>query len=365
LNLVRRIWPISWRLVICGLLLFWIFHAIFLNEARAAWERQGRDWEQLVPSQQWRLAWTLGPTGLWAALTRVQPGWMALSIVLVGTIVFVGVLRWRLLLRAHGLLLPFSRASAISLVAHFFNSFLLGSTGGDLLKAYYAARHTHHKKTEAVVTVFADRLIGLFSMLLFAAVMFLVNLSLVARHRPLAFAGSLVFFMLLACGFLLVLSLWGGLSRPWPRARAWLRNLPKGDLLERSLEACRVLGQKPGLLLRMMGLSMVLNTLCVLQVLALVRGMNLDVPLIVLFLVVPVVICISALPITPSGLGLRENLFVLLLAHPILQVPATEALSLSLLTYAGSLSWSLVGGLVYLNLRDCQHLDEETADDAP
>ena len=47
--------------------------------------------------------------------------------------------------------------------AQFFNAFLLGSTGGDLLKAYYAARETHHKKTEAVVTVFVDRIIGLFS----------------------------------------------------------------------------------------------------------------------------------------------------------------------------------------------------------
>jgi uncharacterized membrane protein YbhN (UPF0104 family) len=108
----------------------------------------------------------------------------------------------------------------------------------------------------------------------------------------------------------------------------------------------------------MVGLSMVLNTLCVFQVLALVWGMGLDVTALVLFLVVPVVICISALPITPSGLGLRENLFVLLLAHPLLGVPATEALSLSLLAYAGSVSWSLIGGLVYLSLRDRRQLDD-------
>ena len=53
-------------------------------------------------------------------------------------------------------------------MAQFFNAFLLGSTGGDLLKAYYAARETHHRKTEAVVTVLVDRLIGLFSMLALA-----------------------------------------------------------------------------------------------------------------------------------------------------------------------------------------------------
>jgi glycosyltransferase 2 family protein len=357
-NLARRIWRVSWRLVICAVLLFWIFHTIFLNEARSSWERQGHHWEQLHRSEQRRLIWTHGPQELWRTITRVHPGWLGLSIGLMGSTIFVGMLRWRLVLHAHGLPLSVPRASTISLVAHFFNSFLLGSTGGDVLKAFYAARLTHQKKTEAVVTVFADRLIGLFSMLLFATIMLGANADLVRRHQPLALAGLLIGIMLLTCGLFLALSLWGGLSRPWPRARAWLRDLPKGELLERSLLACRVLGQQPRLLLRMMGLSMILNTLCVLQLLALVRGMDLEVPLLVLLVVVPVVICISALPITPSGLGLRENLFVLLLAHPILQVPATEALSLSLLAYAGSVSWSLIGGLVYLNLRDRRHLDE-------
>jgi glycosyltransferase 2 family protein len=356
-NPKRRIWHSSWRLAVCALLLSWIFHTIFLNEARSAWHQQERDWEQLSPAGKRRAAWTLGPTELWNTLARVQPGWLGLSVAMMGSTILLGICRWRLVLRAHGLPLPFSRAAEISLVAHFFNSFLLGSTGGDLLKAYYAARITHHKKTEAVVTVFADRLIGLFSMLLFGALMLAANLQLVRRHPALGVAGWLVLLMLLACGTLLALSFWGGLSRTWPRARAWLRSLPKGELIERSLEACRTLGGEPGMLIKTMSLSMILNVLCVLQIIALSQGMNLRVPAFTLFAIVPVVICISAIPVTPSGLGLRENLFVLMLGHPLVGVPATQALSLSLLAYAGSVVWSLIGGLVYLNLPERQKLD--------
>jgi glycosyltransferase 2 family protein len=364
-NRLRGIWRVVWRLAICAILLLWIFHTIFLHEARAAWQRHDRNWEQLSAHEQRRLAWRIGPRELWTTTARVDTRWFALSIAIVGAILFVGVLRWRLVLQTHGLLLPFPRAATISLVAHFFNSFLLGSTGGDLLKAYYAARLTHHKKTEAVVTVFADRLIGLFAMLLFATGMLAVNFHLVQRHRPLAFAALLVLLMLLACASFLAISFWGGLSRPWPNARDWLRNLPKGELLERSLDACRLLGQRPGMLVRTLSLSMALNTLCVFQVLALARGMQLDLPVLAIFLVVPVIICISALPITPSGLGLRENLYVLLLAHPVVQVPATEALSLSLLAFAGSVTWSLAGGLVYLGMRDRRALDESSEDSHP
>jgi hypothetical protein len=51
----------------------------------------------------------------------------------------------------------------------------------------------------------------------------------------------------------------------------------------------------------------------------------------------------------------RENLFVIMLNDPTI---ATPALSLSLLAYAGSLFWSLVGGGVYVLLKDRHHLAE-------
>jgi hypothetical protein len=77
----------------------------------------------------------------------------------------------------------------------------------------------------------------------------------------------------------------------------------------------------------------------------------LEIPFRLLLVLVPIIICLAALPITPSGLGLRENLYVLALTVPAVHVPPAAALSLSLLAYAGSLAWSLVGGLVYLRFR--------------
>jgi uncharacterized protein (TIRG00374 family) len=251
----------------------------------------------------------------------------------------------------------------ISLIAHFFNSFLLGSTGGDLIKAYYAARETHHKKPEAVVTVVVDRLIGLFSMLLFAALMMLVNLPFLLKHRELVGVGWAVMAMLLLCSLVLGLMFWGGISRAWPQAREWLQRLPKGAWLEQALDAARSFGRERRFLLKAVLVSFVINVVCVLQIAILAWGLGLKIPLLVLFVVVPVIICISALPITPSGLGIRENLYVLTLAGPGLQVPATEALSLSLLAYFGSLVWSVIGGIVYWAVRDRQCLDEVTRGD--
>src|SRR5206468_11926594 len=107
------------------------------------------------------------PRELWHRLVLVDGTARLLSLVLMGVTIVLGVFRWRMVLRVYGLELSLGRAAEISFIAHFFNSFLLGSTGGDLSKAYYAARETHHKKTHVVVTVVVDLFLGLFAMRVF------------------------------------------------------------------------------------------------------------------------------------------------------------------------------------------------------
>jgi len=347
----RTPWQTVGRLTLCLLLLGWVFLSIFMSEARTASVRDGWDWDVLSPTEQWRLAWHHGPPQLWRSLCLIQPSAAVWSLVFMGATILLGALRWRMVLRVHGIHLSMGRTTQISLVAHFFNSFLLGSTGGDLMKAYYAAHETRHRKTEAVVTVLVDRLIGLLSMLLFAVAMMPLNWTLLASHRRLATLAGVVTLMLVGGLAVAGLSFWGGLSRGWPQARVWLRRLPKGESLERALDACRQFGREPRCLAEAFGLSMILNVMCVLQIWVLARGLDIPIHPVVLSLLVPVIICISALPITPSGLGLRENIYVWMLAVPEINLPATQALSLSLLAYAGSLFWSLLGGLVYCRFR--------------
>jgi uncharacterized protein (TIRG00374 family) len=354
----KKAWNIAWRIGVCVLLLGWIFHAIFLNEAKVAAERNHLPWKELTRSQQWQQAWQNGPPELWQSVSHIEPSALIMSVLAVGLVLFVGVIRWRIVLEVQGLHLSWGRATEICAVAHFFNSFLLGSTGGDLMRAYYAARETHHKKTEAVVTVFVDRLVGLWAMLLFASIMMIPNVALISSHNSLRAVAAFVLAMTIACTVIVGLAFWGGVSKRWPGARARLRQLPKGAYLEKSLDSCREFGQHPAFVPKSLAISMLLNTLTVIQVWFLAKGMHLNISPVALMMIVPTVVLIAAMPITPSGLGVRENLFVLMLSAPSIAVPATSALSLSLLAFAGSLFWSLVGGIVYATLRERHHLKE-------
>lgn len=98
---------------------------------------------------------------------HVEPLLLATVIASVGLI--ITFLRWHMLVRAVGL--PFSRYNAIrlGLVGYFFNTFLPGSIGGDIVKAYAIAKE-QSRRTVAVATVLVDRIIGLWALVWFVAI---------------------------------------------------------------------------------------------------------------------------------------------------------------------------------------------------
>jgi uncharacterized protein (TIRG00374 family) len=66
-------------------------------------------------------------------------------------------------------------AAVLSIFIIFYNNFMPGSVGGDLLRAWYVTKHTP-KKFEAVLSVFVDRVIGLLSTLTIAVFFYLLFL---------------------------------------------------------------------------------------------------------------------------------------------------------------------------------------------
>jgi hypothetical protein len=348
---LRKIWSLGWRLGIAAALMAWALHATFHDQCRTVLESRGIALDALPRIDRWIQVWRLGPSLLLSTLVRVSPGWLALSVALWGLTIVLGAWRWWIVLRSQGLDPGFRRTLEISFVAHFFNSFLLGSTGGDVLKAYYAARVTRQLKTEAVTSVLIDRVLGLFTMLAFSAVMLLPNLSLVRAHNRTLALATTILAMTGAAGILLLVSLRGGLSQVVPGARNWIRRLPKADVLERGLAACRTLGRKKSLLAQTLAVSILLTVTCVFQLQTLVWGYGDQASLTPMFLIVPAVICVSALPLTPNGLGVRDYLYLYLLSLPEIGINSDTAVAISLVAYAASLVWSVLGGILYVFMR--------------
>ena len=74
------------------------------------------------------------------------------------------------------------------------------------------------------------------------------------------------------------------------------------------------------------------------------RAISLNLPLIVLFVVIPIVYITTVLPISLGGLGVREGVLTLLLAR--VGIPASDAITFSLALYLNRVIIALLGGFL-------------------
>ncbi len=276
--------------------------------------------------------------------------WLVLGVALLFAGLITCVVRWKLLLNSQGILLASKDVFQIFFVGQFFNLFMIGATGGDLVKAFLAARSAGGlKKTEAVSTVLIDRSIGLTALALFAGAMVLGRAGLFFKNeslRPIGF--FIVGFAVLTATVIAIL-----FSRHWlahPRFAERVVLPPSAVRIEHALrrvyEAFFVCRRDPALLLKTFALSLSNHMLAVLACVAFGRGLALEMAWLDYLTYVPIMGVFGAIPITPGGLGLREGVAVVLLATVGIAKPG--AVLLSLLLYFGMMVWSLFGGLLFL-----------------
>src|SRR3954462_5434509 len=97
---------------------------------------------------------------MWQALSHAKYSWVIAGVFAYAVVEIAAALRWHVLLRVQGIRLTFPRISGLFLIGMFYNQFLPGGTGGDIIKSYLLLKETD-KKAGGLLAVVFDRLIGL------------------------------------------------------------------------------------------------------------------------------------------------------------------------------------------------------------
>lgn len=280
--------------------------------------------------------------------TRQWP-WLLLAQALLLVGLMICVMRWRMLLRALDFQISFRRVFAIFFIGHFFNSFMPGGTGGDLAKAYYAARETRHRKAEAITSILIDRLIGLVALSLLVICMVILRHKFFFSHPEIIWACTASFFICAGALVVIALMLSVNLVERIPCIARWRAHPRIGkiiDVFARGYNAFYVLRNNPRVLVRTIAISCSVHFSIILAEYSVSKALGLRVPLVDFITLVPVIGIISAIPITPGGLGLREAITIQL--FNALGVPGETALLLAFMPYLGMVIWSLYGGALFI-----------------
>lgn len=299
-----------------------------------------------------RLVFTVGALGFLGAkldwqeffgiLRQANPGWLIAALAAYGGVVLVSIVRWHLLLEVAGAAVGWGRTAQLAVAGLFFNSVLPGVMGGDVMRAFWAARDAPRARPAAVVSILLERVLGLAATVLLGAALILPRWRELNEH-PVTHAGALAFVSV--AGILLVILvvlgtpfssrlLAGDHSSGWRKAAA------------EGAKACHVclthpVGAGVGLLL-----SLTSQALLVTLFFTVAEAMALPANFWQLASVLPMVAMVTVLPITWNGLGLREAAFVTFLG--VYGVASAQAVAISLTAFAVILLWNLFGGVVYL-----------------
>lgn len=257
---------------------------------------------------------------------------------LAGGILLSGI-RLRSIMGAQNLRLTIGEVTYLAFIGCFFNNFLPTSMGGDVVKAYYAAKKTG-RKFASIACILLDRILGTFTLV----IMLLVTAVFVKG----AFLNRTVaIFLLIAIGvsFVVIAILY---SRKTARkVSATIPLLKFFKLEEKTKSVYDVIHnyrEHPMLLIRALLLSVVLQIMSFYSVVLMTRGLGFSVSPVTVFLYMPIVCTMSMAP-SINGLGVREGAFVVLFKHLIGQ---NGALALAILYFGLNFAASLVGGLMYL-----------------
>lgn len=284
---------------------------------------------------------------LWSILAQTAarwPWWIA-GLILTFLGFLAGVFRWKEILAAQGLPLPFSRVFSIFFIGQFFNAFMLGACGGDVARAYYVS-DTPGRRAEAASTVFVDRALGLFATIAFCCVMIALRIPLFLDHQGTRVPGFLMLAFLLGSVVALFALFRRNLFEHWPFFQRLETDTRLGPLIRRAYDAVYLYRGHARVVLVSLGLSMLNLAFLTLACYSFGKSLQVEQSLLDCFTLFPIISVIAAVPITPGSLGVREGLFITM--YQAIDVDAHYSISMSLMVYLGSVIWSLFGGLVFV-----------------
>src|SRR6266700_1648323 len=132
------------------------------------------------------------------ALQAADYRWLAAAIAAYIIVEIAAAIRWQILLRVQKIRLNVPRLIGLFLIGMFYNQFLPGGTGGDIIKSYLLLKETTEHKAGALLAVVFDRLIGLVALVAITVTLLSLRFDLLSRTPE---TRNLLWLLLIVLGF--------------------------------------------------------------------------------------------------------------------------------------------------------------------
>ena len=278
------------------------------------------------------------------AIRGAQYQWVVLGILAYVVVEVAAAFRWHVLLKVQGIHLSFLRLSGLFLIGMFYNQFLPGGTGGDIIKSYYLLKETPDKKAGALLAVVFDRFIGLVALVAITATLIGLRYDFLAQTTE---TRNLLWLLLFLLGTSILTLLCTFVISGFNLFHALPEKFPGRDKLIEISAAYHLYAHHWRATLVAFGASIVAHLATFATFLCAAYALGAAVPLVDFFAIMPVERTISALPISFAGIGIREKILQIML-NGLCGVPEATAILIGSLSFLIILVCCIPGAVVYL-----------------
>src|SRR5438067_576664 len=293
------------------------------------------------------------------ALAAADYRWVGAAILAYVMVEIAAAIRWQILLRVQKIRLNLPRLSGLFLIGMFYNQFLPGGTGGDIIKSYLLLKETPDHKAGALLAVVFDRLIGLVALVTITVTLVTLRFDLLWRTPVTVESGFTPHQLLIALGILLSVSI-SGLVASFIVSGFNLFHLlphkfPGRDKLIEIAAAYHLYARHWIATFFAFSASLVAHLATFATFLFVAYALHAEnmrktppapVPAVDFFAVMPIERTLTAVPISLAGIGLREKLLQVMLNN-ICGVTVEKAKLIGSLGFLVIVICCAPGGIVY------------------
>lgn len=276
------------------------------------------------------------------ALAHARPEWLLAGMLAYFVVEVAAAFRWHVLLKVQGIRLSVPRLSGLFLIGMFYNQFLPGGTGGDIIKSYLLLKETD-RKAGALLAVVFDRFIGLVALVAITVTLVSLRFDLLAQTHE---TRRYLWFLLILLGISIVCLLASFVVSGFNLFHLLPHKFPGRDKLIEVAAAYHLYARHWIATLIAFGASLVAHLATFTTFLCAAFALRADVAVTNFFAVMPIERTISALPISFAGVGLREKVLQTML-HQVCGVSEGVAVLIGSLSFLIMVLCCLPGGIVY------------------
>jgi uncharacterized protein (TIRG00374 family) len=270
------------------------------------------------------------------ALLNLTPASVLLLLLVSLILIWISVIKWGMLLRELGGNFTSFYLGKLYLLGYFVNSFLPSQVGGDLLRSVSIGKTLGHDRAFAATIL--ERYTGIVAMSVLAFItMWCVHVPPLIRWLVFGFVLGVAAATIVALSRkALVILVKIGLPAKYLK------------LLLKIQRAFRIIYSKPWIIVKALLLSFLYHTFTVVNtaICAAAVGWH-NVSLLDLFTVLPLILLVGALPLTPSSLGIQEGAFYFFLQ--MIGATRGQALGIAVILRAKGYFLASLGGIVFFS----------------